>query len=470
MNLLELPNETLVYISIIVSMFVLFVFFFNSKTAARAPSILTTMGIFFTFLGIAKGLFYFDAKNIQSSVPALLDGLRTAFWASVFGVGSALLIKMRELIWGIPVHKGEIIRSQGATIDDLAVHLIALRQALIGTDDSTLITQLKLGRQESNDRLDSVKRVMEEFTRTMADNNSKALIEALEQVMRDFNTKINEQFGENFKKLNSAVGDILIWQERYRAQMGEMIVQQERNTKSLEQASLKFENLVSHAEQYTRTAQDLANLLQAIEIQRKSLEEGMTSLGQLFITASRSLPEIETRIVDFAAQIARSTQKANEDMAIAARSSMENMRTSVEKVINSSAAQLEKLEKALLEVENTVLKCVHQVKEGSTQANEMMGRSVQESAQAIKKSLAEGQDVMSEGIRATNEKFNSQVQEMINKSGQQVATLDLALEKELTKSLESLGKQLTALSQQFVRDYEPLVAALREITNAVRQS
>jgi len=40
----------------------------------------------------------------------------------------------------------------------------------------------------------------------MAENNSKALIEALQEVIRDFNAKINEQFGENFKQLNEAVG------------------------------------------------------------------------------------------------------------------------------------------------------------------------------------------------------------------------------------------------------------------------
>ena len=34
--------------------------------------------------------------------------------------------------------------------------------------------------------------------------------------MKDFNTKINEQFGENFKELNSAVKELLIWQENYK--------------------------------------------------------------------------------------------------------------------------------------------------------------------------------------------------------------------------------------------------------------
>ena len=144
MNLLLLPPETMTFIVVIV-IFWAYIHFaaFNARTAAQAPTLFTTFGIFATFFGIALGLLHFDAKNIQASVPALLDGLRTAFWASVFGVGAALTVKLRVAFFGIPpAKKGETAHPQGATIDDLAAHLISVRQALVGSDDSTLITQI----------------------------------------------------------------------------------------------------------------------------------------------------------------------------------------------------------------------------------------------------------------------------------------------------------------------------------------
>lgn len=498
MNLLHsLPFLTIAFIVVIIVWCACtHILGFNARTAASAPSMFTTFGIFATFLGIALGLLHFDARNIQASVPDLLDGLRTAFWASVFGVGAALTVKVRVAILGLPTKKGEAAHPQGATIDDLAAHLIAVQQALVGNDDSTLVTQLKLGRQESNDRLDRIRRVVEEFTEKMAENNSKALIEALEQVMRDFNTKINEQFGENFKQLNAAVGDILVWQQRYREQMGEMIALQERNTKSLEQASLRFENVVTNAERYTQTARDLAALLEAIETQRASLKDSMTALGELFVAASRSLPEIENRIVDFAEQIARSTKQANDDMTTATRSSVEVMRNSVSQVVSGATEQLHALEHSLKAVETTVLDCASQIRDGSTRANEVMVRAAHDNATALKAALSDGQKVMdngiaaandamlrntqdhanaqktalvevqkvlNEGVRAANDGFNSHVQEMIGKTREQVAALDLALQEELTNSLNTLGRQLTGLSQQFVTDYRPLTERLREL-------
>jgi hypothetical protein len=65
----------------------------------------------------------------------------------------------------------------------------------------------------------------------MAENNSKALITALEEVMREFNTKISEQFGDNFKHLNEGVGKMLEWQENNKESMS-FVVKVLENTKT----------------------------------------------------------------------------------------------------------------------------------------------------------------------------------------------------------------------------------------------
>ena len=113
--------------------------------------------------------------------------------------------------------------STGATINDLASLLKAVQQAQVGTDESTLIGQIRLARQDSNDRIDKLSRAAEEarrdannrletltrsldeFGRTVAENNSRVLIDALKDVIREFNEKKSEQFGENFKQLRNLI-------------------------------------------------------------------------------------------------------------------------------------------------------------------------------------------------------------------------------------------------------------------------
>lgn len=173
-------------------------------------------------------------------MPDLIDGIKTAFWASAWGILCALTIKVRDIASDGRKKISEKV-STGATINDLASLLKAVQQALVGNDDSTLIGQIRLARQDNNDRIDKLSRATEEarqdsndrlealtssldeFGRTVAENNSKVLIDALKDVIREFNKRISEQFGENFKQLNQAVGQLLVWQERYRQQMAEMI-------------------------------------------------------------------------------------------------------------------------------------------------------------------------------------------------------------------------------------------------------
>jgi hypothetical protein len=71
----------------------------------------------------------------------LLDGLKTAFIASVVGVGAALSIKLRYAIFGVR-RSNRSAPVGGATIDDLHNQLISVQQSLVGSDESTLISQL----------------------------------------------------------------------------------------------------------------------------------------------------------------------------------------------------------------------------------------------------------------------------------------------------------------------------------------
>jgi hypothetical protein len=394
---------------LLVSAVVVHLFVYGERTVHDGPSIFTTAGIFFTFLGIAEGLYGFDVLKIDTSVPTLLDGLKTAFIASVFGVGAALTIKLRYALFGLPHHAtdGKI---EGATIDDLHNQMVAVQQAIVGNDDSTLLSQLKLTRQDTNDRLDDLRKSQTSFMETMAENNSKALIQALQEVIRDFNTKISDQFGENFKQLNVAVGKLLEWQENYRSQIAEMIEQQTRSAGSMITATDRYETVVNKAEIFNTLAHQLSNLLSGLETQRAHLDESLKSLGQLLTAASDSLPEIENKIIQFSEQVTSGVKQNQDDMT----------------------------------------------------------RTVRDSAVAIQATIADLKSLLLETTQSTNRQINDHIKQLADKTTEQITKLDLALETELSKSISSLGRQLTALSSRFVEDYGPLTDKLRQLVQLPR--
>ena len=172
-HFLKLPFNTQASVIFVVILTLLFHIRFSHKTVAYAPTILTTTGIFFTFVGIAVGLSDFNTENLQASVPALLDGLKTAFWASVSGVGGALSIKFRHYIFGIPGDAAPAGADGEVTAQDLARLLAGIQQALVGTEEGTLISQLKLSRQDTNDRLDALKKAQLEALQKLSEMSSK---------------------------------------------------------------------------------------------------------------------------------------------------------------------------------------------------------------------------------------------------------------------------------------------------------
>jgi hypothetical protein len=252
----------------------------SRKSTSLGPTLLTTFGIFFCFCGIAWGLLDFNPSDVKGTVPQLLRGIRTSFWASVFGIGWALTIKLRVLLIGAPSLQKDGTTA-GATVDDLAAQLGRLNRSIVGTDDSTLLGQVKLLRTETNDRLDRLNRLFERFADNVVEANSKALMQALTEVIRDFNEKLNVQFGENFQNLNAAVEKLVVWQKRYEQQLNALIEQETMTRKSMTESSLRYTDLVDKSTVFTTTAESLRDLLVGNKAGVQQLHSSLWSLAEV---------------------------------------------------------------------------------------------------------------------------------------------------------------------------------------------
>ena len=276
----------------------------SRRATALGPTILTTLGIFFCFTGIAWGLVYFDPNDVRSGVPHLLQGIRTSFWSSVIGIFWALTLKIRVALFGdaaVPASGAQ----EGSTVDDLARLLVQLNRSFAGSDDGSLLTQTKLLRADSNDRIDRLTGAFDRYAENIAETNSKALVNALSEVIRDFNVKINEQFGDNFRQLNAGVERLVSWQAQYEIQLQALIEQETATRESMTEAALRFTGIVNTASEFAAVARSLQNIVRALNNQSEQLARALMLLSGLIAEVTEGLPIIERRIGQL---IARSEQ------------------------------------------------------------------------------------------------------------------------------------------------------------------
>jgi hypothetical protein len=65
----------------------------NQNIFDSIPSVFPTLGILCTALGITIGIWSFDAKDIQNSIPQLLGGLKLAFIATILGISGLIIFQ-----------------------------------------------------------------------------------------------------------------------------------------------------------------------------------------------------------------------------------------------------------------------------------------------------------------------------------------------------------------------------------------
>ena len=369
---------------------------FDRFSVVHGPEVLTTMGIFGCFTGITIGLFGFDPNNIQDSVPSLLGGIRTAFGASLAGVFAALTIrfaqrfrKQKDEIESAPV--------RNATLDDVVSSLNFLNKGLLAGTESFA--------NKSIIKSDELISEFKNFSSHMIENNQKVFIEALREVIKDFNEKITEQFGENFKALNAAVEKLVVWQQQYKDELDQLKETQSQVAKDLSNSADNLVKIVSSSTSFVDSANALKEQVDLLSNNREVLIAQQNSLESVLNNMSQITPTFEVKTTEM-------LKKIEDGMKI--------VPDSIVKILQDNSSLIKDEQKKIFE--------------------------------SIDKSLSELQNNLSDGLRKN-----------VDIVKESVLTLDKSLQKELNDSLESLGRQLASLSNRFVEDYGPLTDRLREV-------
>lgn len=446
-----------------------------------APTLMTSLGILGTFWGVVLGLLNFDTLNIDSSIPNLLSGLKTAFVTSILGMLASIFFNALDS-WRFADKRDEEDAEQ-KNIYELILKqneiLSEIKHGLADSEDDTLTGQLKLLRTDLHDHsheFDSMLwKKLDEFSNKAYQGATEHIVEALRSVVIDFNNKLTEQFGENFKALDASVKSLVDWQGTYKEQLALMDTQFRQSVESLASVSEVVVVISEHCKSIPVTMTELQSIIQTNQHQLAELErhleafvlmrdqaiiavpllrEGIEGIGSLMTSSADNLQDVleqsGQRMLINAERINQTTENNIKQMSESIQHGMTLLENMGNQLLHGNDKMCAAMGQGVQQISNELLS-----------GNEKMRVALEREVQQISNELTSGNDRM----RTSMENSHNELQATIVKSisifndtiHKQHHAFEKATEQEITRELEIMGKALIQISQGFVNNYEQLI-------------
>ena len=499
----------------------------------HAPAVLVSLGILGTFVGIVIGLLDFDAHDIKGSIEGLLDGLRTAFITSLVGMTLSILLKALDTWWFAPA-RGRAEQPDSVTPEHIhsvltqQVKLLeGLNQSLAGNEEGSVAGQLKLMRTDVSDFRNGLDRTHREFQdklflhltlfgEMLAKSATETVIEALRQVIQDFNKHLVEQFGDNFKALNESVGKMNEWQVHYKehvealeARIELAIHELERTataneviSRSLTSSEQSIGSIDTHCQSIPTAIGQLEPVLQVNQHQIQELQRHLDAFITMRDQATGAVPQIQQHMEtlskelsvgmqgvistmhDGALEFGRSVDRTNtaltesahvvsskseqiaENMQDAAQEFGSSVRGTLESMLNNSKSLEQHMGQAVEQATNSMTEAFRQatgkIQDGLTGAVEASMNSLRSSVEG---SLSQTEAQIQGSANRTMGAVEAQVREATERASAslqiQLNAMDQAIGRELEKVFKEMGSALATISRRIADDHAELTQRVR---------
>lgn len=396
----------------------------------QAPGLLTSLGILGTFTGVIIGLFEFQLADIDNSISTLLDGLKTAFITSVCGIGLSVILRALTRYVAVPGKAR-------------AVDLADIQQSL-----SALQLSMEQGQQR---QLAQASDMLERFSEHCA----KALVTEMEQVVVNFNQRVEAQFGENMTRFG----------ENF-AQFDAMVATLTSEYKAHEE---RVEYWSEHCDTAVMGMVQVARDLQQVHSQLAEIPQFLSGMQQFGSEAREQLAALATQLDRY-----------------------RGVSEQVEAVLPQLGERIEEFVRGLDVVQQVMDSEMKQSLVSISKQSELLGAQIEAVSGAFEKMSSLDADFIQSLVQETVTTHRNGMQELalqqarthkemvdalshlIRKSigdaevsiGKQYQVVERRMEEEVEGVISAMGEALATISGQFTRDYRQLIAQMQRITQA----
>jgi len=303
---------------------------------------IVSLGVLGTFIGIFIGLQDFNPDDMKHSIDTILIGLKTAFFTSIVGMGTALILSIFQKLFKKDMDDSDNQDRLLAEISDKLNYLVKLDNS---QNTDKIIVQLQKLRAITSDNQDELKQIVK-ITDELKENSSKEnqslisilnlnfnkmnhsleiaieklskgatqeLINALKEVIEQFNQELQTQFGENFIKLNESVINLVKWQDNYKLHIENLENQLKLSNYSILKSKDSLEIIASRNEEILKVYYELKHIIDIYDRQIKELNSHLKTYANLSSSAESMFSSIANNIKDTKAEFRSLTKHIREE-------------------------------------------------------------------------------------------------------------------------------------------------------------
>lgn len=420
--------QNTVFISIIFLFFIIGIFKGKkerNRFVSSIPNLVVSIGILGTFYGIFVGLMGFDETAISESIPTLLRGMKTAFLTSLCGMFCSIYLK------GYYSYSDDKnIKISADPMQSLQKIEDAILTCFKSDQEYSLVSQVKLIRQEIIDGRRETKEAFKEFADNFAKMASESIVDQLQAVVDKFNVLLSDLVSESFKELTESTINLNEWQEKHKETITNNQNQLEKMFKHIQTLTASFETVITKLEKFDESFESIDESLTAISVSGTELDEHSKN-----ITSQNQLLE-------------------------ASITAIRDMGKEAEKVVPEISSKINTLVNDVTSMQRSTTAFVSQTTQILEEGIKTIIENLKNESESVQKSTNDFITKATTDLQDNYKILNSSVNEHIE-------SIDKSLEQELTKALNTLAGSLAALSSKFVSDYSPLTDRLSNLLTMV---
>lgn len=285
----------------------------HSQLAELIPSLLTSLGILGTFIGLMEGLTsvnFSDAQGTMDSIPLLLTGMRFAFATSVAGITCSLLFNM---FYRMSV--GRACRALDSF--DEAFYELAMPRPL--SPEVQLICQ----KQDEEERL---ARIAEAVGNRVSSSLEMAVSRAMDPLTKSLDTFIQGATQEQVEGVRRIVGQFV---SQMNAQLSGQMTTLGHTMEMVSQGQLQTQ----------KNLQNTLNAAQAMVADAQSMQVASAQMAQVLQNWAEELKNSQTRRTEEAAMLEEQNQNLRQELELLTRS-LADMRIAADRLTSELDDQM----------------------------------------------------------------------------------------------------------------------------------